>query len=218
MNWVQEQSGGRGGRGGDRHEEGERQWMRAIDEGGERGWRWAEGEMWEKEPWGGGIKRYLRMEIPARGRGVGGKGGWTEGAGVPLSDPLTKGRVGLWCCWHSNVSVNVAAFSLNVVTYTPQDTVAHSEVSFPFQCLCEGDLRGDMEVPLSLLSWLQTPTEVEFCAFPFRIKNKQQHGLSKSVKNLQLYKSFLQRRLMRRVDVSIEWAWDSHLVIRPVAV
>lgn len=34
-------------------------------------------------------------ERPRRG---GGEGGWTEGAGVPLSDPLTKGRVGLWCC------------------------------------------------------------------------------------------------------------------------
>lgn len=59
-----------------------------------------------REQRGGGIKRYLHMEIPARGRGVEGNGGGTqgqmdagtdgrrEGAGGPLTDPLTTRQGG----------------------------------------------------------------------------------------------------------------------------
>lgn len=152
MNWVQEQSGGRGGGGvGMKRERGNewgplmKEWRERMEVSRGRNVRERAVGRWDQTLFTHGDS----SERPRYGGG-----GWTEGAGMPLSDPLTKGRVGLWCCWHSNVSVNVAAFSLNVVTYTPQDTVAHSEVSFLFQCLCKGDLRGDMEVPLSLLSWL----------------------------------------------------------------
>lgn len=73
--------------------------MRAIDEGGEREDGGEQREKCERKSRGEvGSNVIYAWRFQREAEAWGGEGGWTEGAGVPLSDPLTKGRVGLWCC------------------------------------------------------------------------------------------------------------------------